>query len=182
MKITFILLTVVSLFSSSKVLSKESVKATENAKTKNDSSKRDSVRDFAIQVNLNYGAGIVRNYISPELGGSVSVQLKNKTIISAGVSSYYFFERNIDRTFKMYDNYFVNADLLFRSNKSIVKNNTAHWSGIEIGYLFKANGDYFSGSTFSIYQVEEFKYFKLKAGLIITDNFKTIFPGISILL
>jgi hypothetical protein len=135
-------------------------------------------------LGINFGAGLIRNTITPLLQISLNYTNKDSWGVSLNTASYFFFEQTlkVDNTkdFSMYINTFLNAEFLFRGFFDNSKNNTKNWNGIGIGSLIGRRGDYFTGTTAKLYYIFEYEHITITTELIFTNNFKTVFPGISI--
>lgn len=159
------------LFSALTVLSQTSCDSTENGKS--------------LEMNLGIGVSLIRNTITPSVHINLDYNNNDDWQIGLNTASYYFFEQTFkadnSKNYNMYINTFLNAEFSFHGFFSNSKSNDKNWNGIGIGYLIGKSGDYFNGSTAKIYYVAEYKHIAIVSELIFTNNFKTVFPGITIL-
>lgn len=147
-----------------------------NLKTESDTVKNKN----QLEINPRIGAALVRNTISPSLNLGLSLEMK-KFQTRVSFSSYYFFERSPDKKFTLYDNYFVEGEFLFLNEIDLANHYVKHWTGGGIGYLIDGYGGYFPGTTLKVYFIEKFRYFQIRSELYFTNDFKIIFPSLSIL-
>ena len=133
--------------------------------------------------NIDVGASLVRNTITPTFNFNIHYYRDNKYKFQLGTLTNFFFERDTTEKFKMYPNTFVKMEMYWKKqdkNKTHKFDNSS-WSGLGVAYLLDSQGDYFDGPTFKIYHI-----FGITRGavialeLIITDNFKMYFPGMTI--
>ena len=128
----------------------------------------------------NIGAGLVRNTFAPyaELGFTLSKQSRDRQnevystfLIRAFVSSYTIFERNTTNDFTVVNNLFVNADI--GDNKDFT---------FGLGYKVSGSNSYFKGHTGKVFLNVGLlkKGLTLSPEIIFTDNFKQIFPGLTL--
>ena len=129
----------------------------------------------------NTGVGLVRDRLVPEIGLGVALQLKRgrpgTKYIGLNGSMHYFFERRDDGRHRMFINTFLTLELAhsFSAEGKL-------WQKVGIGYLVGEQGGYFGPNTFKL-TVDltgkpRFGALHLIPELILTDNFKSIFPGI----
>ncbi len=137
-------------------------------------------------VNFSMGAGLVRSTVVPvtELGlqwnhyvGKVN---RDRDFVRLSVSPYFFFDKDMKGDFVMNDNWFINL-----STGSIYESNGVSWLGKEatfgIGYLAINKGGYFKNTTLKIFTDLLIRpKFTIEPEIIITDNFKQIFPGFTV--
>ena len=80
----------------------------------------------------------------------------------------------------MRDNWFINFE-----SGSIVESTQPGWLGketvIEVGYLALQKGDYFKNSTLKLYtNLVLTKAITITPEIIFTDNFRQLFPGLTV--
>ena len=132
-----------------------------------------------LALTLGAGAGLIRNQLVPKLSPTIALKRKRMEY-SVTYDLNYFFERQENRQFKLYMNNFLDFGVgtkLFNRPE-----NVDVYQKLTIGYLIYAKGDYFGKNTFKLsysYPITN-KAIRLMPELYITNNFKTIFPGISV--
>ncbi len=145
-----------------------------------DSTKKTST----FQLDLGIGAGLIRNTASPSIEASFSHKHKNKWEIGINTITYFFFEQSIKanntKDFKAYINTFLNAEFLINGLFNNENTNKKDWKGFGLGYLIDNNGGYFKGATAKLYFISRYKYFTIIPEIIFTDDFKSMFPGFTI--
>jgi len=143
-------------------------------------------KTFEIELIPNIGVALIRNTLAPNVYLSLKMNVNNKYQLGLNASSYYLFERDTARNFKMYGNLFAGIEFL-KPRELIVNGNnerkeeSADWWGIGISYLIENNGDYFNDPTFKVYFINEIEHITILPELIFTDNFNTLFPGVTII-
>ena len=133
--------------------------------------------------NIDVGASLIRNTITPTFNFNLHYYRDNKYKFQLGTSTNFFFERDTTKKFKMYPNTFVKLEMFWKkqNKKDTHKFDNSSWSGLGAAYLLNSRGDYFDGPTFKIYHIVGLtKGTVIAIELIITDNFKTYFPGLTI--
>ena len=137
-------------------------------------------RSDILTLDANFGAGLVRNYMAPysEIGFTLThrhpryygekfqgFQYRLST------SAYFLFEKNADGKYSTQDNWFVNFAIGERNEPSF-----------GVGYLFRQSGNYFTGTTLKAFLDIRLlkKSLTLSPELIVTDNLKKAFPGITL--
>ena len=144
-----------------------------------------SNRKNHISLGLNVGAGLVRNTIAPM--GEIGLTYTNHrayrnddyfTFMSLSMTPYFFFDRSADGQFFIKDNWFANfqigspGDLLGLKTKLLT---------MGVGYLVVENGNYFKGPTMKAFMTLRLKEaVTISPEIIFTNNFKQIFPGITL--
>jgi hypothetical protein len=129
----------------------------------------------------NTGVGLVRDKLVPEIGLGVALQLnrgqRGTRYLGLNGSMHYFFERRDDGGYQMFINTFVTLELAQSFSRE-----GKLWQKVGIGYLVGEQGGYFGPNTFKLTLDLTGKprlgTLHLIPELILTDNFKTIFPGI----
>ncbi len=134
-----------------------------------------------IELGGNIGAGLVRNYLAPyaEIGVTFTKDGRriyqnrySSTSFSLLVASHFLFEQGAQGEYYTKPNWFVNAQV-----------GNADGLSMGAGYLFSKSGSYFSGTTVKAFMnisVFKGKGFTLSPELIITDDFRQVFPGLTI--
>ncbi|GEO05620.1 hypothetical protein AAE02nite_32840 [Adhaeribacter aerolatus] len=132
-----------------------------------------------LALTLGAGAGLIRSQLVPKLSPTIALKRKRMEY-SITYDMNYFFERQENRQYKLYLNTFldfgIGTKLFNRPNDVDV------YQKLTIGYLIHSKGDYFGKNTFKLsysYPITN-KSIRLMPELYITNNFKSIFPGISI--
>jgi hypothetical protein len=139
------------------------------------------VRDF-LNLTVGIGAGLFRDKLVPEIALNAAITFGSKHGIKLhkfGVQSsfHYFFDRNENKNYDMHVNTFVTAFYKRNFSKSSL---TDRWGGIGLGYLVKSAGSYFEGNTFkaSIFITPNNSEISIIPELIVSDDFKTVFPSL----
>jgi len=65
-------------------------------------------------------------------------------------------------------------------NFSPLNNSLKSWNGVGVGYLVEARGEYITEPAFMIYYKRKFRFFSVMPGIIMDDNFKDVWPVITI--
>lgn len=139
----------------------------------------------SVGFNPDVGASLIRNTITPTFNFNLHLYLDNTNKFQLGASTVFFFERDSTKNFKMYANTFVKLEMFWKkqNKRDLHKFDNSSWSGIGLAYLVASKGDYFNGPTFKVYHIFGVKGgIELAAELIITNNFKSFFPGLTILI
>ena len=145
-----------------------------------------TVKKHGVKVNAKVGAGLVRNSLSPMVDLGVQYNTywgwgaPDVSLFRVSATPFYFFDRDQHNNFTVNDNWFVNASI-----GSIYENADPEWLGNEhtigVGYLVFEKGGYFKGPTFKIFtDLQIVKRLTIVPEVIVTDNFKQIFPGITV--
>jgi hypothetical protein len=142
-------------------------------------------RRFAFYANM--GAGLVRNSLVPEAEAGITwlshfhePDPLPYSFMSLYTSAHFFFSSDENRQHYISDNWFVNLEIGIAETTEILGLKTRSFSG-GAGYLFLPKGDVFQGTTMKV-----FAGARLMSGLtlypevIATNNFKQIFPGITL--
>ncbi len=143
-----------------------------------DSDGIDSVRPNRVVVYPGFGAALVRNDLTPVFYISAGFNHKNRYEANVNTASYFYFDKNNTNTFNIYRNTFVNAE--FMLNFSPLSRSLKSWNGVGVGYLIEERGKYFSETTMVIYYKRRYPFFSVAPGIIFDDNFKDVWPVISI--
>jgi hypothetical protein len=127
-----------------------------------------------ISIFGNTGVGLVRDRIVPEFGLSVAFVRHEKSFIGLNATMHYFFDRQPDGKYNMAINTFLTLEVAHHTG--------SFWQKVGVGYLVGSQGNYFGKNTvkFSLNLFSKPRQYNLHLipELIITDNFKTAFPGI----
>lgn len=139
-----------------------------------------------LSVDVNIGAGLIRNMVAPMTQEGIRYTRhtkwnhKNYDFFSVFASQYFLFEKDASGNFLVKDNWFINADV-----GSVYDGNEVGWLGKKVsfgvGYLVVNKGDYFKNNTFKVFtDLQVVQRFTIVPELIFTNNFKQIFPGITL--
>lgn len=132
-----------------------------------------------LEINGSVGLGLIRNTLAPmaELGIEVNDHWKaiptKFSFLRASVMPYFFFDRTSPTHFAVYDNWFVNLEF--------GTHHKGKRSSVGIGYLFAEKGGYFQNltmKTFVSFTVAQ--RFVVCPEIIFTNNFKQVFPGVTL--
>lgn len=139
---------------------------------------------FAIDISI--GAGLIRNDVAPmgEIGAQFTshqkLNHKNHDYFRISATPYFLFDKDSEGNSLVNDNWFLNADV-----GSVYDGNEATWLGkrvsFGVGYLVKNKGGYFKNNTFKVFtDLEVVRGLTICPELIFNNNFKQIFPGITV--
>jgi len=140
----------------------------------------------AAQFYVNVCAGVVRNTLIPFADIGVSMldlypfERKHYFFTSLSASPFFFFERGGDRTYYMYDNWFVNLERggVFEGDNALGFKARDYSYGI--GYLAINNGSYFKDVTVKFFITATLvNGITLSPELIATNTFGQFFPGVT---
>lgn len=138
----------------------------------------DSVRKNKALIYPGFGVGLVRNQLAPSFHINVGFVHRDRYEANINTNSYFFFEEGNDNKYNIYRNTFLNAEFLL--NFSPLSKSLKSWNGVGIGYMIEARGKYFSEPAVVIYYKRKFRFFSVTPGIIFDDNFKDVWPVISI--
>ncbi len=138
----------------------------------------DSVKKNRLLIYPGFGVSLVRNDIAPVFYINVGLNHRDRYEINVNTSSFFFFERNVDKNYSVYRNTFLNAEFLL--NFSIFDRKEKNYNGFGLGYLIESKGQYFREATMMVYYNKKFRYFSVMPGILLADDFKEVFPVISI--
>lgn len=134
----------------------------------------------------NIGVGLVRNKLAPM--GEAGLEYRwywvkgepNYASVAIFTAPYFLFEKNIDGTYHTYDSWFINAAVgEFAEMKNVGKGDQKMFMGV--GYLVNPNGMAFRNTTMKLFMsIRLMNVITVAPELIATDNFKSIFPGITV--
>jgi hypothetical protein len=138
-----------------------------------------------ISFNPQFGAGIMRNNFVPVADVAFAYNrywnnYKDRNIFKISGTGYYFFDKDEKGNFIINDNWFISATI-----GSIYSRANEGWYGRECtigaGYLVSRKGNYFKNNTFRVFtDIMIVKGVSLVPEVIVTDNFKQIFPGLTL--
>ncbi len=138
----------------------------------------DSAKSNRFLIYPGFGVSLVRNELAPAFYINLGLNHLDRWEVNVNSASYFFFERGTDKKYKIYRNTFLNAEFLF--NFSVFNKKESDFNGVGIGYLVESRGKYFNEPTFMIYYKRRFKVYSVMPGIVISDDFKDVFPVISI--
>lgn len=129
------------------------------------------------------GVGLVRNEFVPQLAPGLELRIKDKAYF-VHYDMNFFFDRNAEGKYNMHLNSFLDVGIGFKPWRNGMINSTDadHFRRVSVGYLIQQNGGYFERNTFRLsysYPILDNKI-KVMPQLYFTDNFKTMFPGVSL--
>lgn len=138
----------------------------------------DSIKTNRFKIYPGFGVSLVRNEFAPVFYINVGVNHKDRYEVNVNTSSIFFFERELDKNYSIYRNTFLNAEFLL--NFSPLSKSIKNWNGLGAGYLIESKGQYFRDATVFIYYKRKFRFFSVMPGIMLADDFKDVFPVISI--
>ncbi len=132
--------------------------------------------DF-LELQFGAGAGLVKSTWVADLSFGIGLGLNHKGMIrSPYVSTNVVFD--FDAESKMNINTFLNIGHSWNIDK---KSDKPNMLGVELGYLIVRQGDLFGENTFKFgINWSPAKHIYVTPQLYMTDNFKTVYPGIRI--
>lgn len=130
-----------------------------------------------LELQLGAGAGLVKSTWVTDISFGISLGLNHKGILRAPyVSTNMVFDFGAESNINI--NTFLNLGYRWEMNNKSVKRD---FMGIELGYLISKQGDLFGENTFKFgLNWSPAKHINVTPQLYITDNFKTVYPGIRI--
>ncbi len=130
-----------------------------------------------LELQMGVGAGLVKNTLVTDFSFRISLGLNHKGILRAPyVSSNMVFDFGTERNMNI--NTFLNLGYQWEMNN---KSEKRDFMGVELGYLISKQGDLFGENTFKLgVNWSPAKLINVSPQLYITDNFKTVYPGIRI--
>ena len=144
-------------------------------------------RNDYLTLDFNIGVGLIRNTIAPcaDIGIQIVRSFKKYNLdgynyFGAYLSPYFLFEKNANGDYITNTNVFLNAQFGGDGGAEPMGLKTSKFD-IGLGYLVVSKGNYFKNTTIKAYM--NFKLFQsvtISPELIATDNFKQIFPGITL--
>ncbi|GAB3894719.1 hypothetical protein GCM10028803_10110 [Larkinella knui] len=145
----------------------------------------------AAQLAFEFGAGLVRNTIAPTVDASIRFGFRNKMNNNVerrlwlGYTPYYFFEK-ADKGFTMNANGFAYVAFGENVREGIgTRPETTSFGPsnfkVGVGYLVHRKGDIFTGTTMKLLISSVIhERMTIQPEIIFTNNFKQIFPGLTI--
>jgi len=125
------------------------------------------------------GMGLVRNTFAPNFEGTIGLKLGDN-IFKGVISSYYMFDKKANGDYKTNNNIFLGIEYGI-TNKNKSKEAFSYFSHVGASYLIHSEGDYFKGNTFKFYfGLSKNGMISINPEIIVEDNFRNAFPGISI--
>ena len=126
------------------------------------------------------GAGLVKNFWIPDLSFEIGIQLNKKGVLrhNAYISSNLLFDFSTESNLNI--NTFLNAGFRWNLDKD---EETPDWLGFEVGYLIGQEGNLFGENTMKAglnWSLFKGRSVTVSPHLYLTDNFKTVYPGIRI--
>jgi len=144
-----------------------------------------------LTANLDLGAGLIKNKIAPVFSAGPEFKIawkgwntawnpgKEYTVYGLNATAYYLFDKQSDGKYKTNINWFVNAE--YGSIYSRKSNKSLSRSTFGLGYLINPDNTHFQKNTFRFfYNVGFSNGLRVLPEVIFTNNFKNIFPGITI--
>lgn len=140
-----------------------------------------------LTIGASMGLGLIRNEITPtaDIGFTFEKFYRNNKysnydFFRVSVSPYFLFEKNTEGSYITNDNWFINAEI-----GTVYQKRTYGWVGnmvsFGVGYLYRQRGDYFQNATVKIFTCLAItKGITILPELISTNNFKQIFPGLTL--
>jgi hypothetical protein len=130
--------------------------------------------DARLNLGLNFGGALIRNYLSPGLEVKISLDY-GKGSVGIGMWNQYFFERE-NSQWNAHLNSFATASVGYDFAKD---SRLRDRHELTVGYLVRNRGDIFGKNTFLLsYQKDDLK---LRPILILTNNFQSVFPGFALM-
>ncbi|MBL0342564.1 MAG: hypothetical protein IPP71_17690 [Bacteroidetes bacterium] len=138
----------------------------------------DSVKRNKIKIYPGFGISLIRNELAPVFYINLGVNHRDRYEVNINTSSIFFFEREADKNYNIFRNTFLNAEFLL--NFSLLNGSVKNWNGLGIGYLVESKGQYFRDATVFLYYKRKYRYLSIMPGIMLADDFKDVFPVISI--
>ncbi len=139
-----------------------------------------SQKSISLGLTASIGMGLIRNILSPQFNVELHYTSKKLWQVGVNTSSYFLFKKDASNDYKTYLNTFINGE--FKKQGAFICNakNPNNSGGLGVGYLLQKNGNYFKGNTFKIYYIKKLSDIEILPEFILTNNFKSIFPGVAI--
>lgn len=147
-------------------------------------------------LGANFGSGLMLGRIVPQWGLSLDFapqrqdfyykrsNITSYTFINFAINSNCFFEKaNQNAENQNFQNLFIEASLGNRiNNLKVKKSRLINEFSFGAGYLILDRGNYFGNNTFKLFGtiVPDGSFIGFKPEVFITNNFKTIYPGLSL--
>jgi hypothetical protein len=119
------------------------------------------------------GVGLIRNQLAPNINYSLTI--RNRKGYEFGLSgiAYYMFQKNESDHYDISMNHFLGASYMrIKEEGSNV--------GVSFRYLLKDTQNDFEGDAFMISTHHEKAKFNISPALIFSNNFKTMYPSLSV--
>lgn len=150
----------------------------ENSESISASAGLDSSRNNRFLIYPGFGVGLIRNELAPAFHINIGFNHRDRYEGNINTSSFFFFEKGDNSKYNIHRNTFLNAEFLL--NFSPLSKSLRNWNGLGVGYLIESRGGYFSETTMMLYYKRKLRLFSITPGLIFDDNFKDVWPVISI--
>jgi hypothetical protein len=118
------------------------------------------------------GTGLIRNQLSPTLKLGLRLVYDNHIFIP-NYTTYYLFEKNLIEKFEVYSYTFLGLHYLYQIDNENAK-------GLGISYLTNDSRNHFQNNTLMFSYINETKFLQIIPSLICSDNFKKVFPSLTI--
>ncbi|RZM25357.1 MAG: hypothetical protein EOO88_19585 [Pedobacter sp.] len=138
------------------------------------------------------GAALIKDKLSPYFSLAIDFAPQRQdyytrawpgmyTYLNIAASAYYLFDR-AENTNRTSTPIFIDLSLGNRMNNGRVRQSRFDEFGFGVGYLVRNEGDYFQRNTFRLFGhfIASNSVLRFSPELYITDNFKRVFPGISL--
>lgn len=132
-----------------------------------------------LQITGSLGIGVIRNSIAPM--AEMGIEINDRTnifpdcfsYVRVSAMPYFFFDRDLNNNFKVYDNWFTTLEFGYQHKE--------RRNSLGVGYLFAEKGGYFQNTTMKAFiSFPVGKQFVVCPEIIFTNNFKQVFPGVTI--
>ncbi len=132
-------------------------------------------------INGGVGVGLVKNTLSPMGDIGIEIDKQWRGLPTAGPSflrlsttPYFFFDKDVKNNTIVNDNWFVNLEFGYYERKG--KNRFS----MGVGYLYAERGNVFQKQTYKAFINMQFGKITVVPEFICNDNFKQIYPGITL--
>ncbi len=132
-------------------------------------------------INGGVGVGLVKNTLSPMGDIGIEIDKQWRGLPTAGPSflrlsttPYFFFDKDVKNNTIVNDNWFANLEFGYYNSKG--KNRFS----LGAGYLYAERGNVFQKQTFKAFINMQFGKITVVPEFICNDNFKQIYPGITL--
>jgi hypothetical protein len=141
----------------------------------------------AIDAQLNFGAGFLRDRLAPEAEIGLVYRFRStrlsesRFILGLYGSCYTGFVKDAEGKYEVQPNFFINAEYGTEDEQDALWQLKTSRIAVGLGYLISAKGDYFSGATMKAFMNIRLRNgFTLSPEIIATDNLKQVFPGLTL--
>ncbi len=142
----------------------------------------------AFDVQLNFGAGFLRDRLAPVAEGGLVYRLPGsrgdntgELLVGLYGSGYFAFSKGEDGHYNLQDNWFLNAEFGGETDDDHLFGTRISRSTMALGYLVSRKGDFFQGTTMKLSLNVRLKNgCTLSPEIIGTDNLHQFFPGFTI--